>query len=338
MISARRALVCSILGLCAVLAPGCGGEKGGRLASDLNVTDLEVTGRPEAVVARVDGRTIALGEVDAIARAWAGAAAQQGGPVDSRRVMQSRAMESMIDQLVLAREAERRRISVPDSLVDQMVASWERQFPTPEMRQQRLAESQMTMETMREKMRTDALVQRFVQEVVQDTLQVRDDELQAYYDGHPDQFRTEEQVHARHILVKSEPTSPPAERAAAREKAEGLRLRLLKGGDFAAIARENSDCPSASGGGDLGFFSRRQMVPPFSEAAFALQPGQMSGVVETQFGFHLIKVEERRPGGVMELAPIAERLRSFLMRQELQEAVDRLAQELRGKSKVETAF
>jgi peptidyl-prolyl cis-trans isomerase C len=92
----------------------------------------------------------------------------------------------------------------------------------------------------------------------------------------------EEEVHARHILTET------------REDAESVLDLLRKGGDFAALAKEHSKGPSGSQGGDLGFFKRGDMVPAFSDAAFALQAGGMSEPVETQFGWHVIKVEERR--------------------------------------------
>lgn len=338
MTSARRAVAWWMVGLAMVLVPACGGEQGGKLSKDLQVTDTEIGGPPEAVVAKVDGHAITLAEVNAIANLWAGAAAQQGAPAEPKRAHQMRAIDSMIDQFLLAEEAGKRGFSVPDSMIQQMMANWERQFPNEVARNQRLAETQMTVEGLREKFRMDAIVQMFVREAVQDTLQVRDQELQAYYDGHPEQFMSEEQIHARHILVQCDPNAAPEVKTAAREKIDGLLRQVRGGGDFGTLARQNSDCPSKENGGDLGFFGRRQMVPPFAEAAFALQPGQVSGVVETQFGYHIIKLEERRPGGKMELAPIADRLRAFLARQKLQEAVDRLAVDLREKAKVEMAF
>lgn len=113
------------------------------------------------------------------------------------------------------------------------------------------------------------------------------------YKAQPDRFKAREQVRARHILVSG--TTPES-----RAKAEKLLDDLKAGADFAALAKENSaDTRSAAKGGDLGFFERDRMVPQFEEAAFALTtPGQLSGVIETQFGFHIIKFEERKAAGM----------------------------------------
>ena len=120
-----------------------------------------------------------------------------------------------------------------------------------------------------------------------------------YYDLHKnDKFTDPEQVHARHILVKVAADAGDTAKAAARKKAEDLLAKARGDGDFAALARKNSDDPgSAAKGGDLGFFGRGTMTPAFEAAAFALEPGKVSDVVETPFGFHVIKVEEHKPGG-----------------------------------------
>lgn len=115
-----------------------------------------------------------------------------------------------------------------------------------------------------------------------------------YYGKHLDEFQVPETVRASHILISTESTDPNSEpnavKAKAREKAEELLKEVREGGDFAALAKEHSACPSAAQGGDLGTFGRGQMVPPFEEAAFGLKAGEVSDVVETQFGYHIIKV------------------------------------------------
>jgi peptidyl-prolyl cis-trans isomerase D len=122
--------------------------------------------------------------------------------------------------------------------------------------------------------------------------------IKAYYDAHrDDRFTAEEEIRARHILIKVPPGADDKERAEARKKAEDIRAKAQKG-DFAKLAQQFSEDPgSASKGGDLGLFPRGKMVPAFDAAAFALEPGSVSDVVETPFGFHVIKVEEKLPGG-----------------------------------------
>jgi len=148
-------------------------------------------------------------------------------------------------------------------------------------------------------------------------VEVKDDEVAEYYALHKDDKFTEpEQVRARHILVKTAADAGADAKAAARKKAEELLAKLKAGADFAALAKERSeDAGSAANGGDLGLFTRGRMTPAFEEAAFALQGGGLSDVVETPFGFHVIKVEEHRPGGAKPLETVHDEIADTLKRE-----------------------
>jgi peptidyl-prolyl cis-trans isomerase D len=132
------------------------------------------------------------------------------------------------------------------------------------------------------------------------TAKPTDAQMQAFYHEHvEDRFTDPAEVRARHILVKVDPGADADAKAKARAEADDLLKQIRAGGDFEALAKAHSKDPgSAAKGGDLGFFPRGRMVPAFDTAAFALEPGQVSEVVETPFGFHIIKVEEKKPGGV----------------------------------------
>lgn len=126
------------------------------------------------------------------------------------------------------------------------------------------------------------------------------------------------EIRARHILLRLPPEPTPAQRDSVRQLAEGLRAQASGGADFAALARRYSADPgSAAQGGDLGFFGRGRMVAPFEEVAFRLQPGQVGPVVESPFGFHVIRVEERRQP---ELGTQREEFRKFLVQRAMQTA------------------
>jgi peptidyl-prolyl cis-trans isomerase D len=153
-----------------------------------------------------------------------------------------------------------------------------------------------------------------------------DEDIRTRYDANPDDYQKPEEVHARHILFKVAPTASPEEKEAARNKAADVLKQLEAGGDFAALAQKNSEDGTASAGGDLGWFGRGRMVAPFEQAAFALAPGAMSQIVESPFGFHIIKVEEKRAAGVESLEEarpkIIEAVRSERAREEALKAAE----------------
>jgi peptidyl-prolyl cis-trans isomerase C len=126
------------------------------------------------------------------------------------------------------------------------------------------------------------------------------------------QMAGEKEVHARHILVETE------------EEAKAILAELEKGGDFAAIAKQKSKDPGGRNGGDLGFFTKDQMVPEFAEAAFALEVGKLSGPVKSQFGWHIIKVEEKRDRPIPEFDKVRDQLENFLARRTQAELINKL--------------
>ncbi len=143
---------------------------------------------------------------------------------------------------------------------------------------------------------------------------VTDEDMESYYKANMDTFKQPEMVRARHILIKVDKSASEEEKAKAKEKAEGILKRIKAGEDFAKLAKEYSDDPgSKANGGELGFFARGRMVEPFEEAAFALKPGEVSGVIQTDFGFHIIKVEEKKAAGVEPFEEAKEKVRSQLM-------------------------
>lgn len=139
------------------------------------------------------------------------------------------------------------------------------------------------------------------------------------YDESVKKLTPEKEVHARHILVETE------------EKAKEIVAKLKAGGDFAALAKENSKDPGAADGGDLGYFAKGQMVPEFAEAAFKLQKGQISDPVKTQFGWHVIRVEDTRDRPVPTYEAVKDQIATFIV----QRAQAELVMKLREGAKVE---
>lgn len=143
------------------------------------------------------------------------------------------------------------------------------------------------------------LANEYLRKEVAAKVAVSDDDLKSYYDTHQDEFKTPEMVRARHILIKVDKSASEEDKKQAQKKAEDILSKIKAGEDFAKLASEFSDDPgSKSKGGDLGFFARGRMVKPFEDAVLALKVGEVSGIVESPFGYHIIKAEERKDAGV----------------------------------------
>lgn len=167
---------------------------------------------------------------------------------------------------------------------------------------------------------------------------VTEQEVKDYYSKNIKQFETPEQVRASHILLKVDSSDPTADlekiKQAAKEKTQLLLGQIKAGADFAELAKEHSTCPSAAKGGDLGMFGRGRMVPPFERVAFELEPGQVSDVVETRFGYHIIKVTDRQEASTLKFDEVKENLVNVLKKQKQQKLAQEYIMELKAEADI----
>ncbi len=154
----------------------------------------------------------------------------------------------------------------------------------------------------------------YLKKEVTNKVEVSEGDIKAYYESHKDEFKTPEMVSSRHILIKADPSASDNDKKKAREKAEELLKKIKAGEDFAKLASDVSDdTGSKTKGGELGFFPKGKMVKPFEDAAFSLKPGEVSGIVETQFGYHIIKVEEKKEPGMEPFDTAKEKIKQKLL-------------------------
>ena len=230
-----------------------------------------------------------------------------GMELDSTRVdsLRGKVLEQMIGAELLYQESLRAGYELADEELEREIGSIVGQYHDEEMFHTALSMQGLTEETFRKQISRNLTIRNFVQGTIAEKIDIPSEERLRYYEEHPAEFRHEEQVAARHILIQAEESDPPESLEVDRARAESILASVKQGGDFAALARENSEGPSAPRGGELGFFARGQMVKPFEDAAFALQPGEVSDVVQTRFGFHIIQVYDRREAGTATCEEVA---------------------------------
>ncbi|MBU1626851.1 peptidylprolyl isomerase [bacterium] len=150
---------------------------------------------------------------------------------------------------------------------------------------------------------------------LQNTIKLDDKKIEEYYNSHIDEYKQEEEVHARHILFKVEKDAKDSD-ANAKKQAEEILAKIKKGEDFIELAKKYSQEPGADkSGGELGWFGRGRMVKPFEEKAFSMKVGEVSDIVKTDFGYHIIKVEGKKEAGTKSLSEVKEMIASSLKRE-----------------------
>jgi peptidyl-prolyl cis-trans isomerase C len=274
----------------------------------------------EYVVVTVNDEPITAAELNMVLARVAGEFANQGRQPDAKE-LRGAALNRAIDTKLLAQEARKQELKLEDGTVERVLAQIEKQVGGRETLDANLATIGLTRQKLTRNVQEAELAQRYLDTQIAPGIEVSDEQVKQYYEANPEQFEAPEQVRARHILIKLDKDVDDAQREQARKRAEAARERAVAGEDFAALASELSEGPSASKGGDLGFFEAGRMVKPFSDAAFALEPGEVSPVVETRFGYHVIKLEERKPAETLQLEKVFDNLRGFLASRRLNQAV-----------------
>jgi len=285
------------------------------------------------VVLTVNGSPVFAAEVALVMQSVA-AQAQRAGVELTQDELIGAGTRQMVETRLLAQEARRREITVDSAEVDAAMERIAEQNGGRQQLEASLSRGGMSYEQFRNGVEENNLVTRLVTTSIQPAVGVTDDEVAEYYASHPERFRQPEKVHARHILFTTAAGDSDEQKAAARAKAEAARGRVLDGEDFAAVATEVSQCPSAAQGGDLGFFAAKDMIEPFADAAFAMKPGGTSEVVETQFGYHVIRVEERQEATTESLDESRARIRAVLEREKVSEAVGTLLEKLSAEAAI----
>jgi len=290
-----------------------------------------------AVVARIDGKDVTREDLLARAAEARGALAERGfQSPPSTRSFYRKVLDDIIGNRLLYQDLVAQGMAAATADVDRRLAEIRGQFPSPEEYQKALAARSFDEARLRRDLEEGLTVQKWVQEKVVPSLAVSDAEVQKFYQEHSAQMMEPESVGASHVLVAVPREATAEQKAEKRQRAEQLRARIAGGEDFAAVAREASEDPSsAPRGGDLGRVFRGQTVPEFENAAFALAPGALSAVVETQYGFHVIKVADKKPAGQLALEQVKERIVQAIKQRALESKVRETVQALGNKAKIE---
>ena len=291
-------------------------------------------------VAVVNGVTISRAQFDKELTVHLQRVARQGGQVSDEQMemLKKDILEGLIEREVLYQESQKAGIKITDQKVDEQMASIKKRFPSEEEFQRALASMNLTEAEVRSQIQRGLAIRELIDQKVASKIVITDEATSAYYTGNPQLFKQPEQIKASHILIKVEPTADDTAKAAAKKKITDIQQKLKDGGDFAELAKQNSEGPSATRGGDLGYFRRGQMVKPFEDAAFSMKPNEVSDLVETRFGYHLIKVYDKKPEQTTAYEDVKDQIAQRLKREKVEKDATLYVENLKKGAKVEKSL
>lgn len=264
--------------------------------------------------------------------------AEHGMPQDQVRAQMPALVQKAIEQAIGAKllidEANKLDIPVSDAEVDEQVEKIVKQVGGREAFQNALKQQKISEADFREQMRRGRRVDKLVEKAVAEVSEPTEDDIRKHFEAHKEEYAKGERVLAQHILITPDGDTQ-ASKDEARAKIVTIRERVVGGKDFADEAAAHSMCPSGKEGGSLGWFSRGMMVPEFDQAVFSMSVGEVSDIIETQFGYHIIYKTDHEAAGEADFDQVREQVRDFLRHARRGEAMAAYVGELKAKAEIE---
>ena len=287
----------------------------------------------------VNGQTISPDainfELDRLVRFYT----SHGMTIDEVRTNLPKLQEKALDQAIGAKllfdRANQLDLPVTAKDVDAEVARVVSQVGSEENYKKVLEAQGITEEAFRKELEKGARVNMLVNQACAHIDDPTEEEVTKFYEAHKEEYVTAPQVLCQHILIKVDDSDLPEKKDAALVKIREIRERIVNGGDFAEEAKKHSDCPSGQQGGSLGWFGPGMMVPEFDKCAFEMKKGEVSGIVTTQFGYHIIYKADEKAGGAQTLVDVHDQVKDLLRHNARGQAMDAFVADLRANAKIE---
>lgn len=287
-------------------------------------------GESQAYVAKVNGTTIHSTEYDTIfsqtkkqyaSRFGIDFASDQGKQIE--KDIRKGIVDQLVDRQLILNEAAARNVQITDAQIEEKLAEIKKGFPDEAAFTKTLEDNGMKLADLQTRVKEGLTVEAVTAAVTKE-IAVTDEDVKKYYDENKTLFNKPEEVNARHILIKDE------------KKAKDVLAQLQKGGDFAALAKEHSEDPgSGAQGGDLGFYGRGRMVPEFEKSAFTLKKDELSGLVKSQFGYHILKGGEHHQARTQPFDEVKAEIKDRLLKERQQAEFGKWLAAQKEKAKVE---
>jgi peptidyl-prolyl cis-trans isomerase C len=249
-------------------------------------------------------------------------------------VIRQQAINNMISRVLLEQAANRDNVEVTDKEIEERSDQIKSGFGSDEIFLEQLQTSGLTEAGFKQEVELAMRIETLLEKKTAGIDTASNSELREFYDANIDRFKRPERAKASHILIPIADTDGDAEKAEKRQKLEDILSQVKNGADFAELAKEHSSCPSKTRGGDLGFFGRGQMVKEFEDAAFGLDVGAVSDIVETRFGYHIILCTDQQPASTISFDDARADIKAYLEGEKRQQAVTSYIDSLRSSAAI----
>jgi hypothetical protein len=286
------------------------------------------------VIARVNGEPVERWELESAVKQAEAAAGTPVPPAERDRVFR-KTLDDLVVYHMFAQQARAEHLIVPPATLEARVKTIRATFSTEDAFEKALVERGLTLERLRAQEQRALEYQQLLTTEVESRVHVGEADVQAFYEQNIAAFKQEESVRVAHIFLPFAKDATPAQKTRVRAQSENIWQQVKKGGNFAALAKRYSDDTSADNGGDLGFFEKGDYPPDFEAVAFALKPGETSGVVELSGGYDIIRVLGRRAPRTAPLTEVRNDITSFLAQTAQQTRLDEFLKALKARTKID---
>jgi peptidyl-prolyl cis-trans isomerase C len=314
-------------------------ESGSNLISE-NAESPNAVGSDTTLAARINGSGISISELES---AVMNLIIQNGMDVSQKATFMGQFGPRILDQLIQAellfQEAIRNEFEAGSDEIDSAISRLSGRFETSEQFQDELDTRGFTEKSLKVSIKKQITIQKYIEGTIVPEAQITEQTVRETYEQNPEKFTRPAEIKASHILIKSAESDTGEKKDEALRKATDITsMARQKGADFAELARQHSEGPSAPSGGDLGYFTRGRMVKPFEEAAFSLEVGEISDPVLTQFGYHIIKLTDRREGSTATFEEVRARLTADLKKRLINKMINQKVDDLKQTAQIEILF
>lgn len=292
------------------------------------------------VVAKVNDHNI---KSDIIIRELKKAAAKykkRGMPLtaDQEKSAAKTLIDDEIGRTLLVLKAKELGTKVSEKMLLARLAKVKAKFKSDAVFEHRLADRGMTVDQYKQELEIDIYMDQIIKKEIEPKIKIAEKDSRAYYDKNKNKFESPEKVRASIMLLKFNPSKGKAGEQAVLKKFESIMDQIKNGSDFKTMAQKYSQDSLASKGGDLGFFTKKQMLPAFSNRAFKMKVGEISEIFRTGHGFHVLKVTEKKPGELSPFTAEKAKIEKFLTNKKVSQATRDYIKTLKKQAKIKTYF